>query len=162
MKQKQKRGQTIVEVIIAIAVVSVVITAVAAVISVSLQNTSRAKANVIGTKFTQEGIEYFRAQRNLMGWEFFLMTLSQPGSSVDYCLATLPYSTNDGLAAVPNRPCTLMEFADSHNMYKRNAQVILETINGQETVTVTVTTVWPDSDHTAKSTATVQFQNPQK
>lgn len=161
MQTTQKHGSSIVEVIIAIAVVSIVITSVAAVISVSLQNTSRATAKVIGTKYTQEAIEYFRAQRTLMGWESFIAALQNGNASPEYCLASLPYSPVGGLDQVPNRPCSLIEFADVHNLYKRDAEVRLGSVNGQQTVTIAVTTVWPDGAQFARSTATVQLQKSQ-
>jgi len=153
-----KRGTSIVEVMVAIAVVGVVMTAVTAVVSVSLQNTSRSKAKSLGTKYTQEGIEYFRAQKNLMGWESFLTAVQEGGASPTYCLASLPYSQNGGFELVPNRPCVTSEFVDVLNLYKRAAFVTLTPVNGEPTVTVTVTTTWPDGSNTTESTATQQFQ----
>lgn len=161
MKQHNRQGNSILEVMISIVVVGVVITSVAAAIAISLQNTSRAKAKAIGTKFTQEGIEYFRAQRTLMGWETFYSTLEEGGVTPTYCLAALPYSPLGGLDQVPNRPCQLTEFVDLNNLYKRSAVVTLGTINGQPTVTITVSTEWPNGDRTTQSTATIQFQQSQ-
>jgi len=161
MQTKCKHGSSLIEVIIAIAVVSLVMTAVAAVISISLQNTSRAQAKVIGTKHTQEGIEYFRAQRTLMGWESFLSAFQNGNVSTVYCLASLPFTTVGGLEQLPNRPCGVTEFADVRNLYKREADVTLGTVAGQQTVTITVRMVWPDGMQSVRSSATVQLQKSQ-
>ncbi len=154
-------GQTIVEIIIATGVVGLVMTAVVAVVSVSLRNAARAKAKALGTKYTQEGVEYFRAQRNLMGWESFLAQIQQGGSSSTYCLATLPYTQNGGLASVPNRACLSSEFVDTGSIYQRKADVTVTNVSGQDMITITVSVTWPDSGRTTTSTATIEQQKSQ-
>ncbi|MBW7955914.1 hypothetical protein H3C66_04235 [Patescibacteria group bacterium] len=160
-KKRKRLGQTIVEVIIATGVVGLVMTAVVAVVTVSVRNASRAKAKALGTKYTQEGIEYFRAQKNLMGWESFVGAIQEGGSTPTYCLATLPYTQNGGLENLPNRPCQASEFVDSNDLYQRSANVTLGVLGGQDAVTVTVTTTWEDGDRMTESTATVEFQQSQ-
>ena len=160
-KRKRQFGQTLVEIIIAISVVGLVMTAVVAIVTVSVRNVSRAKAKALGTKYTQEGIEYFRAQKNLMGWETFWETIQAGGPSSTYCLAELPYTQNGGLESVPNRACLSTEFVDNTAVYQRKAEVTVGPVNGQDTVTVTVLTTWPDGGQTAQSMGTVQFQQSQ-
>jgi type II secretory pathway pseudopilin PulG len=159
--RSRQLGQTILEVIIATSVVGLVMTAVVAVVSVSLRNAARAKAKSVGTKYTQEGIEYFRAQRNLMGWESFFEEIQQSGVFSTFCLASLPYTTNGGLESVPERPCTTSEFVDEDNIYQREAEVTITNVGGQNIVTVTINTTWIDSGRTATSNATVEMQQSQ-
>lgn len=160
-KRKKSRGQTLIEIIIATGVVGLVMTTVVAVISVSVRNAARAKAKALGTKYTQEGIEYFRAQKNLMGWETFYETIQAGTGNNVYCLSTLPYNQNGGLEQLPNRPCQAAEYVDARNIYKRSADVSLGTLNGQYTVTVTVSTVWEDGDRLTTSNATLELQQSQ-
>lgn len=133
-------------------------TTVVAAMSVSLHSAVISQSKGLATKYTQEGIEYFRAQKNLMGWETFWETIQAGGSSSTYCLAELPYTPNGGLESVPNRACLSTEFVDNTTVYQREAEVTLGPVNGEDTVTVTVVTTWPDGGQTAQSMATVQFQ----
>lgn len=154
--RRRQRGQTLIEVMIATTVVGLVMTAVAAIVTISLQNTSRAKAKALATKYTQEGIEYFRAQRNLMGWESFYATLSL--GTPTYCLATLPYSEVGGLQNLDNTPCDPGHHPDPNGIYQRGAVVTFVNVSGQPTVNVVVATTWTDGDRLAESRATIQFQ----
>lgn len=154
--RKRQHGQTLIEIIIATTVVGIVMTSVVAVITVSVRNAARAKAKALGTKYTQEGIEYFRAQRNLMGWESFYGYLNTRDPR--YCLDSLSYAQNGGLEQIPNRPCQSSEFVDERNIYTRQATITIQTINGKPTVNVLVTTSWPDGSTTITSEATAEFQ----
>lgn len=157
-RRRSRAGQTLVEVIIATSVVGLVMTAVVAVVTISLRNVSRAKAKALGTKYTQEGVEYFRTQKNVMGWETFYQTIQEGGSLPTYCMADLPYSQNGGLEQLPNRACISTEYVDPQGIYKRHAQVTTTFVNGTPTVNVIVVTSWPDADHMTQSSATAQFQ----
>lgn len=156
-KQRQS-GQTIIEVVIATGVVALVMTAVVAIISVSLRNKTRAKAKALGTKYTQEGIEYFLAQRNLPGWESMFQTIQQGSGGSTYCMSTLPYTENGGLASLVNRACLPNEFIDSRQIYQRSAEI---TTSGTDTVTITVTVAWTDGDRTQTSKDTVELKQSQ-
>lgn len=157
-RKHHRAGQTIIEVVIATGVVAMVMTAVVAIISVSLRNTTRAKAKALATKYTQEGIEYFRAQRNLLGWESMFQTIQQGAGGNTYCMSTLPYSGNGGLASLANRACLPNEFVDSRQIYQRRAEI---TISGTDTITITVTVTWNDGDRTQTSNATVELKQSQ-
>jgi type II secretory pathway pseudopilin PulG len=190
IQTKKNAGQTIVEIVIAIGVVGLVMTTVVGVVSVSLRNTARAKAKTLATKYTQEGIEYFRAQRNLMGWETFFQTLQQR-QGANFCMTTLPYTIgsqvdvsekafennkykdkqkyeettqlthNGGLEDLPNRMCAPNEYVDAANIYQRRGTVNTATSGGQDVVTVSITVTWNDGDRTQTSKATVEFRKNQ-
>jgi type II secretory pathway pseudopilin PulG len=184
-------GQTIVEIVIAIGVVGLVMTTVVGAITVSLRNTSRAKAKALATKYTQEGIEYFRTQRNLLGWESFLEVLQQR-KGANFCMATLPYDMDNsyqlrgqpgnenvddqgkhvgqykdsnsglgGLSDLPNRACLPNEYVDAANIYQRRGTVVTSVSGGQDVVTVTITVTWIDGARTQTSTATVELRKNQ-
>jgi Tfp pilus assembly protein PilE len=157
----RRAGQTIVEVIIATAVVGLVMTAIVAIGSVSLRNTSRAKAKALATKYTQEGIEYFRTQRNLLGWESMFQTLKQNSGGVTYCMATLPYTQTGGLGNLPNRACLPTEFVDVRQIYQRRAHVTTSVVGGQNVITVVVTVSWNDSGNQQISTAALELRQNQ-
>jgi Tfp pilus assembly protein PilV len=156
--KNRRAGQTIIEVVIATGVVALVMTAVVAIVSVSLRNTTRAKAKVLATKYTQEGIEYFRAQRNLLGWESMFQAIQQGSGGSTYCMSTLPYGEDGGLASLPNRACLPNEFVDSRQIYQRSAEI---TTTGSDTLTITVTVTWNDGDRTQTSNATAELKQSQ-
>jgi len=164
LKKKDRRvGQTIIEILIATGVVALVMTAVVAVVSVSVRNASRAKAKALATKYTQEGIEYFRAQRNIMGWESFWTTAGgQVGTRTSTaCLATLPYTATGGLQNVISTTCSTNQYIDTRQIYQRSAAVTTSQLVGKDTVNVAVTVRWVDGSRTNTSTATVQLQQSQ-
>lgn len=157
----RRAGQTIVEVIIAIGVVAMVMTAIVAIGTTSLRNTSRAKAKTLATKYTQEGIEYFRTQRNILGWESMVETLQQNSGGITYCMATLPYTQTGGLGNLPNRPCLPSEFIDVRQIYQRHAEVTSSVIDGQDVITIAVTVSWNDSGAQQTSIATLELRQNQ-
>lgn len=154
----KKSGSSMLEVIIATGVIGLVMTATVSVISVSLRTTSLSKAKNAATKYTQEGVEYFRNQRTVLGWETFLEIL-QTGGSASYCLATLPPTSEGGLAEVPNRNCQSDEFVDENGIFQREATVALSSDEDEDIVTITVVTSWEDSGRPLNSTATLELRN---
>lgn len=151
-----QRGATLVEVIIATGVVGLVMTSAVAAMSVSLTSAVLAKSKSTATKYTQEGIEYFRTQRNLMGWESFVKQIQ---NSAFYCLATLPYTSTGGLESVPQRHCNSDEFVDSQGRFQREAEVAHTQSNGEDIITITVTVTWQQSGRPVTSNATVEMRN---
>lgn len=131
-------------------------TTTVAAISVSLRSTVVSQAKSLATKYTQEGVEYFRTQRNLMGWESFLQQLQE--SSV-FCLAELSYTETGGLENLPERACTSTEFVDEKDRFQRNAYVTYSEVEGQQIITVNIEVTWEDSGRPLKSNAAIELRN---
>ncbi|MBW7944669.1 hypothetical protein H3C70_04725 [Patescibacteria group bacterium] len=131
-------------------------TTTVAAISVSLRSTVVSQAKSLATKYTQEGVEYFRTQRNLMGWESFLQELQE--SSI-FCLAQLPYTETGGLEELPQRACTSGEFVDEKDRFQRVAHVTYNETEGQQIITITVEVTWQDSGRPLKSNAAIELRN---
>jgi len=93
---KDQSGQTIIEVLIATGVIALVMTAVAAGLTLSVQNSSQAKYRALATKMAQESNELFRRERDRLGWESFYEVLQADGVLVTYCIGeTIPATTQD-------------------------------------------------------------------
>jgi hypothetical protein len=152
-------GATIIEVVIATGVVAFVMTGVVAVLSVSLRTASLTKTKALGTKYTQEGLEYFRLQRNILGWESFSENFALGGNAVTYCLAELDYSDEGGLASIPARTCNSSEYVDEDNIFQRTATVVRAIVGSQDTITITVSTRWTDSGREQVSSANVELKD---
>jgi type IV pilus modification protein PilV len=101
MRKKKQVGQTIIEVLIAIAVVSVVMITLASGLTFSVKNTAEAKYRAMATSLAQEAIEIYRRERSLLGWEAF----QAEAVSGTYCFNELPSSTAEFAALTPDE-CT--------------------------------------------------------
>ncbi|OGH14056.1 MAG: hypothetical protein A2687_02215 [Candidatus Levybacteria bacterium RIFCSPHIGHO2_01_FULL_38_26] len=83
-KLKYQRGQSLVEVLLALAVAVLVITAITSVVIVALNNTTFSKNQNLANAYAQEGIEFVRALRDKSYSTLLLYNTSAPNS---YCLA---------------------------------------------------------------------------
>jgi len=156
---KLRRGASLLEVIIATGIVALVMTSTVALMPVSLKTTSLSRNKSNGTKYTQEGIEYFRTQRNILGWETFLEILQSGGNSSTFCMATLPYGGVGGLQNLPNRPCQTQEYVDEEDRFKRAAEVIITTAGEQTNIHIEVSTTWFESGQPLSSNASLEFND---
>lgn len=77
-------GQSLVEILIATTIVTMVLVAVASSSIASVRNSHFARNNALATRFAQEGHEWARAQRDMLGWNDFSSTIGT-GTAV-YCL----------------------------------------------------------------------------
>jgi len=86
------KGQTLVEVIVAVGIIVIVLVAVVAGVVQSVRNTRFAKEQATATRYAQETIEWLRRQRDELGWEPFYNLLDADAASgvVTYCLSSLP------------------------------------------------------------------------
>lgn len=100
-RRESQAGQTIIEVLIATLVVGMVLTAVAATLTVSVKNTAQSRYQEVARTRAQSGLEVFRQARNTIGWGEFSDKL---GTGI-YCLNSLPVGT-DGFLAMPSGACS--------------------------------------------------------
>ncbi len=150
------RGQSIIEVVIAIGIVSLVMTALVSLVAVSVKNAGEAKAKAVATQYTQDALEFFRQERILLGWDTFLQTVQNRGSSVTYCLDILP-ATPTAFAALPSAACNSTQFVDSKQLFQRQATAVIATVGGKKQMTVTVTVTWQDGAMNRQSSAVIVF-----
>jgi len=133
---KKQAGQTIVEILVATAVVALVLTAVASGLTYSIKSASESKYRSVATSKAQEAVEVFRYQRSTLGWETFVEVLATGGA---YCYNTLP--TPEQFLSIGNSICDT-GVADSGTEFKRD---VLVTVAGDEnSVTVESTVSWTD------------------
>jgi type II secretory pathway pseudopilin PulG len=91
MENKEK-GQSLFEVLFAIAISALVVAGVASLASVSVRNSSYSRNNSIATRFAQEATEWLRSERDA-DWTTFLTNVR---ASATYCLDSLSW-TNTGI-----------------------------------------------------------------
>lgn len=145
---KLQRGSTIIELLIAVMVVGLIITAVANAVTYSIKNTGESRYRQVATTLGQEVIEHFHTQKNELGIINLINILPQ----TEYCYSDIDSPTagvcGTGSGQVVDIPGVGTEF-------KRNV-----TINsggdGTRTplpakpyyLTVTVTVSWIDGAET--------------
>jgi type II secretory pathway pseudopilin PulG len=92
-KARGESGQTLVEILVAIAMVVLVLVAVVGRSVDSVRNSIFSRNEILATRFAQEGIEWGRSQRDRLGWNAFVAALdSYP---VTYCVLDLSQKIED-------------------------------------------------------------------
>lgn len=86
-----KRGNTLIEVLIAVAIVGVVLTGVALSLTVSAQNSSESEYRQVATRLAQEVIEVFRQKKSTEPWATFF---ANP-SNTSHCIPA-DFNTSSG------------------------------------------------------------------
>lgn len=135
---RKSSGQTLVEMVVAVGMVSLVLVAIVSGIAISIRNSRFSKNKALATRFAQEGVEKFRFYRDEFGWEPFFEVMSDPGVSSDYCLNEFPLSLEniDGKLG----SCA-GDTIDDGMVYTRYARVEITTLSPQR-VDVVVGVSW--------------------
>lgn len=83
----QQKGQSLFEVVLALAVISVVLVALVSLASGAVRNTTFSKNKTISSRLAQEAVEWIRGERDTSWTEFFSRALTSP----NYCLQDLEW-----------------------------------------------------------------------
>ncbi len=86
IKRLNSRGSTIIELLIAVMVVGLIVTAVANAVTFSIKNTGESRYRQVATILGQQVIEFVRGERNRKG----LLNLKNTLVSGTYCFKTIP------------------------------------------------------------------------
>lgn len=92
-KENHQSGQTLLELVVAIGVVAIVITALVTAVTASLRYSQATQLRSRGVKFAQEGLELTRKLRDINTWNIFQAYSDGNGS---WCLDELGTWTVDG------------------------------------------------------------------
>lgn len=102
-KQKHwEQGVSLIEVLVATAIISIVLTSIVAGLSYTVKVNSEAKYRSIATQLAHDGIEFFVREKELKGWAVFYNSFE----SCNYCLSTIPEYD-------PGRQVNLVRFNNS-------------------------------------------------
>lgn len=138
-KFSSMRGSTIIELLIAVMIVGLIITAVANAVTTSIKNTGESRFRQNATVLGQQVIEHLRTQKNELGMVNFKNSLT-PG---DYCYADI----NNPISGLCDAQVVTMAGAE----FKRD---VLVASGGTGTrvdpyyLNVTVTVSWQDGTET--------------
>ena len=142
--KRRRRGSSLIEIIIATAVVGGILTAVATALTFSIKSTAEANYRSVATTKAQEAMEIFRRERTLLGWNDFYDAVN---GDTYYCFNTLPDAGT--LASVAEGRCNTsytLQVAGVGTNFKRD--IVVST--GSDLVTVTVTVSWKNPNNLAR------------
>lgn len=99
------KGQTLIEVIVAIGLVVLVLLTLVSALTLAVRNNTFAKDQVLARNRSREVLEWLRSTRDQMGWDAFISMINVDSPPVDYCLSTLPADI-DATKAMSNQACS--------------------------------------------------------
>lgn len=129
--KKYNEGQSLFEVILALALTTLIIVALVSVVTNSIKNASYARNKTYATRYTQEATEWLRGQRDT-DWDVFYANVIACPPPYEQCLDTLDWPNCD--------VCSESEYIGK--IFKR--EVVFSAITS-DSVAVEVKTFWTDS-----------------
>jgi len=129
---KLQKGQSLFELVVAIAVSALIITAIVALASASIQNSSFSRDKNIAANYVQQLNEWLRGQRNAGTAEFTTRINTAP----TWCFKDLSWTSfgtcgQDGFI--------------TDTKFKRETTFIISPVNGQDVVEISTIVSWEDS-----------------
>lgn len=129
--KKYSKGQSLFEVVLALALSTLIIVALVSLVTNSIKNANYSKNKTQATRYTQEATEWLRGQRDA-DWEIFYVNVTACPPTHEQCLDTLSW---------PNcGTCSDSEFIEE--IFKR--EVVFTSITA-DSITVEVKTYWTDA-----------------
>jgi prepilin-type N-terminal cleavage/methylation domain-containing protein len=87
-KFKNNKGSTLIEIVIVSFVVTIALVALTNLTMISVSRNRQSKEAAVATKLAQEGIEWFKGQRNNMGYEQFSTYFISAAPNETFCVDT--------------------------------------------------------------------------
>lgn len=142
---KAVRGQTLFELIIALAVAVLIITGIIKIVTLSVRNAAFAKNQAEATRFSQEALEWIRSERD-RSWTTF-----QTRSNQIWCLTTVAWQKSAPCAQGDEIADTnILREADLSSLSDRSIEVVVrawweDAAGVHEARTGTILTDWRQS-----------------
>lgn len=145
------RGQTLIEVIIAVGLIVLVLTTLASGIALGVKNNRYAKDAALSKEYVRESLEWLRSMRDNNGWETFANIIDNDTSTttVTYCLSALP-TTPDGFNSLNGGNCSGQTI---DGRFTRQMVLTLAGAPRPTRVTAVVTVSWVDGVKTFSSSS---------
>lgn len=142
VKFKFERGQSLLELLISFTIVTIVLVAVVSRATDAARSAAFARNEVLAARFAQEGVEWTRAQRDIMGWEAFETLITASGTTVFYCVLDI----QTAITALATGTCASGSVITG-TIFNRNIRFDHFTggANEENYVTLRVTVNWSDS-----------------
>ncbi len=137
------KGQSLFEVVLAIAVITLIITAIASLAANSLRNAVYSRNKTLSTRYAQEAVEWLRGERDQNFTDFQTKSTTAKWCLVDL-IWSLPRSCGD-------------EEKISGTTLKRELNFALITKSGKTVIEATVVVSWEDAQGLHETTTITYF-----
>lgn len=135
----KEKGQSIFELVIALAVTMLIVTGIVQVVTISIRNANFAKTQAEATRYAQQAAEWLRAERN-KNWELFYSRATTPLPTGDWCLKNLDW-TGSGVC----RTSDLTSDFITGTRFLRDLKLELTSPPDSKTVKAEIRVSWTDS-----------------
>lgn len=135
-------GQTLVEVVVAAVIITLILVALVSAITFSLSNVQYARNKALATKYAQEAVEWLRSQRDA-GWYTF--NGMAPDTATTYCVSGFPANVSS-LTSGACTSCPSGCINDDYGIFQR--EVILTGNVADDGVNITVKVFWQQGQRT--------------
>jgi type II secretory pathway pseudopilin PulG len=147
-----QRASTLVEILIAVSIIAVVLTAVSAMIIMSIKLSSSNEQKQLALQKAEEAMEFFRKERAVNSWYSFSTPLVDEER---YCISNLPVEVASISAQLG--ACEEDDVLEAAKyFFKREAAV---TFNSANNVTIEVNLSWADNSKAKNVSIKQNFEN---
>ncbi len=156
MNFKFNRGSTIIELLIAIMVVGLIVTAVANAVTYSIKNTGETRYRQAATILGQQVMEFVRGERNRLGiYNLGIYNITTPeGTEEYYCFSTMPSDLSTQPAQGQCGANNVITMAGTD--FKRDVTIVSSTAPA---LFIEVTVSWTDGTETRQIELVQEFEN---
>ncbi|OGM21054.1 hypothetical protein A2714_01845 [Candidatus Woesebacteria bacterium RIFCSPHIGHO2_01_FULL_38_9] len=149
LKSKIVRGQSLFEVVIALGVMSFILVGIVSLAGTSIRNSTFSNNNALASKYTQEGMEWIRQERDTTIWSTFSArdadNSPSPQTATSYCISGLTWVSG---------PCGSTTITGT--IFTREADL---TWVNSDTTDVDVRVSWTDAQGTHTVRSSTLFTN---
>lgn len=138
---RKQTGFTLLEVLVSGAVLSAALIALVVLLTYSIKSDDQARNRATAAELTQDGTDFFRQARNVLGWNKLRESLSDGAT---YCLDATQYGY-DSMAANPDNFFSSLEGVcpgyNLNTIFKREAVVVVP-VTDDDPIEIVVTVYW--------------------
>lgn len=153
------KGQSLFELIFAIAIATIILTGIVSLASVSVRNSTSSRDNALANRYAQEAIEWLRLQRDAVDWTTFSGYAG--ATNKDWCLKVSPPAGgfDEASGGAKEGACSTGDEINSNTIYLRDINLALIDVDGTlgDGVEAVVTVSWADSQGTHSVTQATKF-----
>lgn len=146
--KKNKKGQSLFEVVLALSIMALIIFAVVILAAISIRNSDFSKNKAVATRYSQGATEWLRGQRDA-SWSTFSGKASLAGRT--WCFNTEPITAWPGVEG----GCSSSSFISGTNFQRQVSLLIV----GADTVQASVSLYWADAQGTHQVSSITNFTN---
>ncbi len=147
----KQRASTLIEVLIAVSIIALVLTAVSAMITMSIKLANSNEQKQLALQKAQEAMEFFRKERSINSWHSFFTPLSDGV----YCVNDLPEEIASMSAQLG--VCNDDEMLEAAKyQFQREASV---TVNNANSLKIAVEVLWQDNEKNKNLSIEQGFEN---